>query len=1127
MEDASANKHTFAYDKLNRLTSETDAYSESIVYDYDDAGRLVSIVDREGRERVFGYDDANRRTSEAWYSAGNSLLQTQTFGYDDAGFLVSATDPDGDYTIVRDELNRAEEVETPSGVTLTFAYDGAGNRTSVADSKGGTQTSTFDLANRLTSRKLDGPSGDLRFDYNYTDRDELATVTRFSDLTGTTQEGKSSYAYDDGGRLVDIEHRTGSGAGTLIADYAYEYDLANRLTEKVEDSVTTTYSYDAIGQVTARNSSTISYDATGNRTLSGYVTADGNRMTEDGTWTYAHDLDGNVVGKSKTGEAWTYEYDLRGQMTEATDGTTTVTYAYDAFGNRIGRTETDGTTTIEAQYVVDGWDTTKPSAIGTENFDTILDLDGTGAVTDRRVFGAGFDEVVARQDAGGDVSWYATDRLGSVRQVFDNSGATSGETDYDAFGGFLGGVPVDRYAFTGREWDETLGLQYSRARMYDPSTGRWMGEDGIRQAGEDPNLYRYVGNGATNGVDPSGNYWIVDRPGDYQNFADFLNANGIQHGWVGDSRGQFLWINPNHREKLRQALLQYYSEDAVNEILDAAIDNRSTHHLFAGGNPRGGLVQRRYDNIGTRYVDYWMATVDREQGITGPNAIDQFFDETEAVASDTAERAIRFGKGFIDEQKMIIEYAWNDPKGFIDNAKEGLGEGFENFGQAVKEMVNETAELVGKIITDPKKFALELAEAIYLLATDERVREAMKNEFLKDWKENPSKAFIKAGLSVLCGSGAGKVMSAVKTLMKAKAAKILKKLKAGNAGPIAEQAAMDLAEAAGKTTDPKQLEKINRALDDIERTNGQAALGSSLAEALTGCFVAGTPILTPNGPRPIEDLQPGDLVYSACEDDPDCTVGVQVIQQAIRSVAPAWTVRIGGQTLRMTSGHPLYVRGRGWQPLHELNAGVEVRGKDGDYRTIDAIEQSDVPEVVYNIEVGEYHTFFVGGAGWDFAIWVHNERLCNLVNRLKLAKSTKEADDLRTEIKKRLKNPCDEDKADLKNPELAKQLWDQNIEIPSAAELRKLPVKQKGIKQSQKAQKDYDKLTDQQKKAHDEIVNDLTLGKAGRNQHPLTGDRKGQFAADLPGSGGGRGRMRIVYTITDDTINVIEIVDYH
>ena len=95
---------------------------------------------------------------------------------------------------------------------------------------------------------------------------------------------------------------------------------------------------------------------------------------------------------------------------------------HSAFGNRIERDATVGGTTTIEKFVVDGWDTAKPRAVGTENFDTILDLDGAGSVTTRRLFGGGFDDVAGRQDVAGGVAWYATDRLGSVRQVFDNAG---------------------------------------------------------------------------------------------------------------------------------------------------------------------------------------------------------------------------------------------------------------------------------------------------------------------------------------------------------------------------------------------------------------------------------------------------------------------------------------------------------------------------------------------------------------------------------------------------------------------------------------------------------------------------------------------------------------------------------
>ncbi|MFM8222611.1 MAG: RHS repeat-associated core domain-containing protein, partial [Planctomycetaceae bacterium] len=60
------------------------------------------------------------------------------------------------------------------------------------------------------------------------------------------------------------------------------------------------------------------------------------------------------------------------------------------------------------------------------------------------------------------------------------------------------------FGYTGREWDTATGLTYYRARWYDPRAGRFISEDPLSFAAGDVNLNRYVGNGATLWVDPSG-----------------------------------------------------------------------------------------------------------------------------------------------------------------------------------------------------------------------------------------------------------------------------------------------------------------------------------------------------------------------------------------------------------------------------------------------------------------------------------------------------------------------------------------------------------------------------------------------------------------------------------------------
>jgi RHS repeat-associated protein len=59
------------------------------------------------------------------------------------------------------------------------------------------------------------------------------------------------------------------------------------------------------------------------------------------------------------------------------------------------------------------------------------------------------------------------------------------------------------YAFTGREWDPETQLYYYRARYYDPTLGRFIGEDPIGFAG-DVNFYSYVRGNPAGGSDPLG-----------------------------------------------------------------------------------------------------------------------------------------------------------------------------------------------------------------------------------------------------------------------------------------------------------------------------------------------------------------------------------------------------------------------------------------------------------------------------------------------------------------------------------------------------------------------------------------------------------------------------------------------
>lgn len=144
---------------------------------------------------------------------------------------------------------------------------------------------------------------------------------------------------------------------------------------------------------------------------------------------------------------------------------------------------------------------------------------GQYELSQRYLRGDATDQLFARLGASGSALWYVTDRMGSVRNL-----VTAAEQNvvlsasYTAFGQrIISGVPVEeRYGYTGREYDVGIsptlqldgGLQYSRARYYDPQAKRWISQDPLGLA-PDTNPYRYAGNSPTNFTDPSGLFSIL------------------------------------------------------------------------------------------------------------------------------------------------------------------------------------------------------------------------------------------------------------------------------------------------------------------------------------------------------------------------------------------------------------------------------------------------------------------------------------------------------------------------------------------------------------------------------------------------------------------------------------------
>jgi hypothetical protein len=128
----------------------------------------------------------------------------------------------------------------------------------------------------------------------------------------------------------------------------------------------------------------------------------------------------------------------------------------------------------------------------------------------------------------------------------------------------------------------------------------------------------------------------------------------------------------------------------------------------------------------------------------------------------------------------------------------------------------------------------------------------------------------------------------------------------------------------------------------------------------SACFSAGTPVMTIDGPRPIESIQVGDRVLAQ-----DPTSGQLSFRPviALHRNRPSPTLRLAfdGETIVATGIHRFWKVGKGWTMARDLKPGDHLRivGGSADVRSI----EPDATQQVYNLDVADDRDFFVGTKG--------------------------------------------------------------------------------------------------------------------------------------------------------------------
>ncbi len=397
--DAQNNVKTLEYDGLGRKTYMNDPDNGETYYTYDDAGNLVHKKDNKGQEIAYGYDGANRILSEDFLEVLDSRKEV-IYHYDQPG---------SDYGTAENLKGQLAWIEDPSGAVF-FSYDARSNPIwqvkRIVDGNKVDDYQTYwnyDAMARVTS--VIWPDGEsVRYQYN--NRGLLSGIPGIVDAVTYHETGqllsidyhngvKTDYDYDPRNRLIELKSRTqgqleyfqnlgyqfdGKGNIKQIADHrtidvtapnhagqSFGYDHLDRLTSANGVYGNINYRYDAIGNMTRKESpesgmtghvndvlinlGTLRYGGTSgsaNRTGKGDDPGPHAVTSTESGLLYDYDANGNMILHA---EGDVYQWDYSNRLLEVQKGSSNSKYVYDHSGQRVIKTVTDATSDKKAYYI--------------------------------------------------------------------------------------------------------------------------------------------------------------------------------------------------------------------------------------------------------------------------------------------------------------------------------------------------------------------------------------------------------------------------------------------------------------------------------------------------------------------------------------------------------------------------------------------------------------------------------------------------------------------------------------------------------------------------------------------------------------------------------------------------------
>lgn len=218
---------SYQYDSLNRLVRIQNGADTVATYAYDLLSRVLRRDLQNGTYSTYGYDEAGRLVNLSNRRSTSDIISSFAYSYDSVGNRATLTTLEGVTRYGYDALSQLVSVINPSGSTVRYDFDAAGNRTAVT----GQQVDNY-ITNAVNQYVKVGPDG-----YEYDANGSL--------IRKTAAAGVTTYSYDFESRLIQVSSPTET--------VRYVYDPFGRRISKTTSAGTTRYIHDGLRVILEKN----------------------------------------------------------------------------------------------------------------------------------------------------------------------------------------------------------------------------------------------------------------------------------------------------------------------------------------------------------------------------------------------------------------------------------------------------------------------------------------------------------------------------------------------------------------------------------------------------------------------------------------------------------------------------------------------------------------------------------------------------------------------------------------------------------------------------------------------------------------------------------------------------------